>query len=129
MKNQPTINEIKEILEKSGIEIDDYSTIGWRVDDIEYKIGEEVSNSKDFDARNLEEAEEIEEDIEELDGTCSFGIGNYGDFDEALINQWNPQGGNYFDDTYIHIIAGEDGGYGQDAGERIIKEAVVIAKI
>ncbi len=115
-----------------GIDLTAYNTVGWRVTARKYEIGDEIEPSYDFLERDFDEAidEHGLDNIERLDGVSTFGLVKDGETDNYLIDLWAQlDTDNFFGDVNYYLVAGEDGGYGDDAGERIIKDAEVIAII
>ena len=126
-----TAQRIRDMIENS-----DYEFYGLRYDDAEYDIGEEYERShqwwQDDPNEGLEEDDPWylpynEElglwDGGELDGTCSVGV-NEGNVEEALerIKSYTNCGKN------LYLIAGDYAQGGNDCGELIINNAIVICR-
>ena len=94
----------------------EYEYYGIRVDDgVSYSVGDNVANSRIW--------EDGEPTGEELDGASAVGLklnSSAADIARAVaISQ------NYFGDS-VYLIGGYDMEYGEDAGEYVIKDAVVV---
>lgn len=85
----------------------DYEKIAIRVQDVPFSIG-----PMDHCSHVWVDDEETEET---LDGVCGQDI--------TTIDRYN----NNYSGSHVALIAGNDYSYGQDAGEIIISDAVVIA--
>lgn len=134
MINHMTAQEIINRIEAAS---DDYSVIGIRFEDLPREIGEICGNSKHnpyrYDERDYPEygTEEYNE-LPELDGTCSWLVGNWrglvpGRSVEKVIEAAASR--NSLRD-HCYLIASDSNGdmtdYTPDEGEVIIKDAVVI---
>lgn len=95
------INEIAEGLSY------DYDKIGVRVQDVPFALGEMEHKSHVWD--------DGDDTGEELDGVCVQDV-------KTLSKYHN----DYYGD-YIAVVAGNDYSYGEDAGELIINDPVVVA--
>lgn len=101
--------EIIDIMNENG-----YAYYGIRVDDnVNYKVGDYTANSRVWVDGEVTE--------EELDGTSCVGF-QYEDEIESALEIANSYFGNC-----VYVIAGNDMEYGEDSGEYVIKDAVVIA--
>lgn len=88
------------------------------MDNVIYNVGDCVADSRIWD--------DGEPSDETLDGTCCIGLAsdaNADDIDAAL-----EAADNYFGDK-VYLIAGDGMEYGEDSGEYVIRNAVVIAII
>ena len=112
----------------------DYFYYGLRVDDVDYSIGDICCNS-----HNLFQDPEYDNggnliypkgggiyspwyDAGELDGTCAVMIDD-SNMDDALARIDNYFGRN------IYLIGGDSAFYGNDNGEIVIKNAIVLYKL
>ena len=124
-------NIISDILDI--IAIDQYTDYGLRVDSIKYNVGDICNNSHSLYWDPVYDEDDnlvyplIEDgpytgyyDGGELDGTCAIKI-NADNIEDALnlISQ--------YDGAYMHLIAGYDSTIGEDTGEIVIRDAVVLA--
>lgn len=128
-----TIKEIAEIV-RNGL-FEEHEIYGLRADREGLAIGDELENShqwyQDDPADWGEECEYDESrgmwDAGELDGTCAIGLPDYEcDFEkesEAALKRARMYGKN------IYLIAGDNAGQGNDIGEILISNAVVVAII
>ncbi|MBR7146478.1 MAG: hypothetical protein IKD11_02010 [Oscillospiraceae bacterium] len=100
----------------NAIENGEYSYYGIRVDDgVDYSIGDAVAAS-----RVWVDGDPTDED---LDGTSCIGLkfnATVSDVERAI-----KAASIYYGDR-IYLIGGDDMEYGEDAGEYIIKDAVVV---
>ena len=127
-----TIEEIKKICEKS-----DFSYFGLRADDMEYQIGDICNNSHQLfqDPAFDEEGELIYPAVEdpdspyygyydagELDGTCSIGF----DPDDPESIRKALEMIDIYPGEYFTVIGGTWSTGGNDGGEDIISDAVVL---
>lgn len=101
------IENIRKIIDEQEIDFD-YGCVGVRVQEEPFELGEIDHISHIWDNGD--------DTGEELDGICATNS-------NAL--EYAPE---YFGD-HIAIIAGNNISYGEDAGEIIIKDAVVVAII
>lgn len=112
------------------------SRLGWigirhLAEDEQYQIGEYCRNSYDWDYENDCSTYDTAEP-QELPGTCAYNTGIQGEWDdleeikEKLEKALNASRGYYGD---IVIIGGDRATYGNDEGEIIIADAVVIATL
>lgn len=124
-----TVEEIRKITEDT-----DYDYFGLRADDFSYSVGDMAENSHqlfqdpDFDEDGellYEKGEGIYSDFYdagELDGTCTI------EFDpensDSIRNALDAVQ-RYYGDT-IHVLAGNSMQYGNDCGEIIIRDAIVL---
>ena len=101
--------------------------MGIRFDNREYKIGEDVANSYDY---NAEEREDYNGEGVELEGTCAlqFGGGMYFDDIEELKNEAVAvlESSYNYESEYQYLIAGTQHHIGDDDNEVIIENAEVI---
>lgn len=109
-----TVSEIKELAREMG-----YGVVGVRRDNHKYTVGEECKVSHEWSAD--EEIGEWREDLglwegEELSGTC------------ALLPDYINLLDEYIGEN-AYIIAGEEYEVGNDEGEIIIPNAVVICEL
>ena len=106
-----TAREINELVDNAG-----YGYVGIRVDnDVEYSVGDDVAASRVWDVCGVTD--------EMLDGTSCIGL-NGSNAEQALRTVGQYHGNR------IYIIAGNDMvDYGEDVGEIIIRDAVVIAVV
>ena len=99
----------------------DVFTLGIRMDDREYNVGDEVAESCNFD-------EDVRLDDEPLGGTCALADTSVLTEDEeeiaALEGDYEPR---YMGD-YMYIIGGATAHGGEDWQEIIVKDAIVLAK-
>lgn len=98
------IQRAKEIAEDLSF---DYEVIGIRVQEVPFALGEMTHVSKVW-----VDGDETDED---LDGVCAQAVNTLEKYD----NQ-------YFGD-HIAIVAGNEYSYGEDPGEIIIRDPVVVA--
>lgn len=98
------IQRAKEIAEDLNWE---YGVIGIRVQEVPFELGEMNHVSKVW--------VDGDETDEELDGVCAQAVNTLGKYD----NQ-------YFGD-HVAIVAGYEYSYGEDPGEIIIRDPVVVA--
>lgn len=120
------IEELRKIIEK-----EEYNCYGIRVDyDMVYKVGDICENSHQWWQDCPEDPEETEleynEDMQawdggELQGTCALLVECADDLEEIL-----EQSNMYLDDN-VTLIAGNSYEGGNDIGEAIIENAVVLA--
>ena len=105
-----TAREINDLVKDAG-----YGYVGIRVDnDVAYSIGDDVAASRVWDVYGATD--------EMLDGTSCIGLdGSNAEQALRIIGQYR---GNR-----IYIIAGHDMDYGEDVGEIIIRDAVIIAVV
>lgn len=113
---------MKEILEK--MEKSNFNYFGIRSEDRDLPEGYELEQSHDWDDGVMLD--------ELLSGTCATGIGCLwfdGEQDDIDTVQQaiDANGGSY--GKYMYIIGGDSYEDGNDDGEMIISDAVVIAKI
>lgn len=99
---QNIIDRIEEIKDEC-----EYEYIGVRIQEDEFTEGEILDNSYVWDDGEWTD--------EELDGTCAVNL------DDAKLTLTN----GYFGE-HVAIIAGDHCEWGQDCGEIIIREAIVI---
>lgn len=99
---QNIIDRIEEIKEEC-----EYEYIGIRIQENEFTEGEILDNSYVWVDGECTD--------EELDGTCAI---NLDDAKLALVNGYYGE--------HVAVIAGDSQEWGQDAGEIIIREAIVI---
>lgn len=122
---------MKKVVDIKFIEIDEERAlkahhIGIRFDDNEYKMGDDLENSRNWVDGNWTD--------EELDGTCAVNVGeawSYDDLDElkeTAIDRINMNGAGYLG-QYEYLIAGYSSEIGEDDCEIIIKGAEVIGII
>lgn len=114
--------EIKEILEK--IEKSNLNHFGIRSEDRSLEEGYELEASHDWEDNEMQD--------ELLSGTCATGIGYLwldGEQEDVdtLQKAISANGGRYGD--HVYIIGGDSYEDGNDDGEVIISDAIVIAKI
>lgn len=95
-------NRIKEIIDKYEL---DYNYIGIRVQEEEFELG-----SMDHVSKVWVDGDETDE---ELDGVCVIDINKLSGSD------------GYFGD-HVAVVCGDRADYGQDYGELIISDAVVV---
>lgn len=124
-----TVEEIIKITEDTT-----YDYFGIRADDFSYNVGDIAENSHqlfqdpDFDEDGellYEKGEGIYSgfyDAGELDGTCTieFDPENADSIRNALDEVQRYYGGT------IHVLAGNSSEYGNDYGEIIIRDAIVL---
>lgn len=97
----------------NAIENSEYGYLGIRVDDgVEYNIGDCVAASRVWDDGDPTD--------ETLNGTSCIGIRYAEDIDKAL-----DLAGYYYGD-HIYLIGGNSMEHGEDAGEYVIEDAVVV---
>jgi len=118
--NVRRIEEIKWLLNHEVTNFDDYAHIGIRFEDRKHSVGDTCANSKGnpdrFDERSFPEYGTAEyEELEELNGACAYSIRNFMPSESAT----------YFTD-HAYIVAGNNAEYGEDDGEIIIEDAVVL---
>ena len=124
-------NIISDILDI--IAVDKYTDYGLRVDNIKYNVGDICNNSHSLYCDPIYDEDGdlayplIDDgpyagyyDGGEMDGTCAVMI-NADNITDALeiISQ--------YDGAYMHLIAGYDSTMGEDPGEIVISDAIVIA--
>lgn len=106
-----SIDEIKEMVEDR-----EYDYIGLRIDDnVNYGIGDIANVSRVWDNNELTD--------ETLDGTCCIGISYPEDVERAL-----DLAKIYCGDRW-YLIAGDNAEYGEDDGEIIIEDAIVVTVV
>ena len=121
------VNIISDILDI--ISADNYTDYGLRIDNIKYNVGDICNNSHSlyWDAVYDEDGDPVYPLIEdgpyagyydggELDGTCA-----------VMINADNIEDALELISQYLHLIAGYDSTIGEDTGEIVIRDAVVLA--
>lgn len=102
---QEMINKAREIAEEANW---DYEVVGVRVQDVPFELGK-----MDHVSRVWVDGEETEE---ELDGVCVTKVA------DLTAKAY----GEYFGE-HAAVVAGNKFSYGEDLGEIIIKDAMVIA--
>lgn len=119
------IEELRKIIEK-----EEYNCYGIRIDyDMVYKVGDICENSHQWWQDCPEETElEYNEDMQawdggELSGTCALHVECADDLEDIL-----KKSNMYFGDN-VTLIAGSSFENGNDIGEVIIENAVVLAII
>ena len=105
-----TANEIRKIAEEYEM---DFDCIGIRTQEIPFELGEITHNSKAW--------VDGEETKEELDGICVTKI----DSEAVKMHTGERKFGSYCG-NHLAIIGGEIDTYGEDDGEVILKNAVVL---
>lgn len=101
--------EIIDIMNKIG-----FAYFGIRVDEnVDYKVGDYTANSRVWVNNEVTD--------EELEGTSCVGF-MYADEIESALETAKGYFGNR-----VYVIAGNDMEYGEDSGEYVIKDAVVVA--
>lgn len=93
------------------MDLADYDRLGIRCDDAVYEVGDVLPRSRAYDDDQL--TGEI------LNGTSVLAVGD--DLD-AVVQKAER---SYFGD-HLYLVGGEYGGPGQDRGEILIRDAVVI---
>ena len=119
----------KENITKVMSENNEYDFFGLRHDEHAYSIGEEVSRShqwyQDDPAAWGEDLPYIEElglwDGGELGGTCAIEV-TEGGVEQAIKES------NKYDGSHIYLIASREAWGGNDYGEVIMPDAVVVAE-
>lgn len=100
---------IEDAIDRGG-----YGYYGIRVDyDVAYNVGDHTATSRDW--------EDNEPTDNYLGGTCCVGIAYVDDIDRAI------QIANTYYGDHVYLIGGDSMEYGEDDGEYIIKDAVVVA--
>lgn len=120
----------KENITKVMSENNEYDFFGLRHDEHAYSIGEEVSNShqwyQDDPAAWGEDLPYIEElrlwDGGELGGTCAVSIDGVDGIEKAM------KAANKYDGSHLYLIASHEAWGGNDYGEVIMPDAVVVAE-
>ncbi len=107
-----TIDKLKEMIDNNDWDIE-YGKFGIRIQEQPFELGAINHNSKVWI--------DGDETDEELDGVCAIDINS----PEALESL---KGNGYFG-SYIALLAGCNFEYGFDAGEVILKDAVVLSII
>lgn len=117
MKN--TAKEIREAIENSDVEF-----FAVRATDDDMKVGDICRASRDWDYEHDQPSDKL------LDGACGTGFRiNWGASDEkneSVIEKAIKYNTNNYYANHHYIIAGNDVTGGDDAGELIIKDAVVL---
>lgn len=128
-----TIKEIAEIV-KNGL-FEEHDIYGFRADREGLEAGDTLENShqwyQDDPSEWGEECEYNEErglwDGGELDGTCTIGLPDYEcDFEAEIkkaLERIQMYGKN------IYLVGGDNAGQGNDIGEVLISNAVIVAKV
>ena len=107
-----TVDEIRAIAEKY---MDDYEVIAIRTQNVPFELGEMTHESKVWD-----DGDETEES---LNGICATNIKNSA-VDMHSSDHTTYRG--YYDGEYQAIIAGNYYSYGEDNGEIIISDPIVV---
>ena len=108
------VNQIKEKVDDA-----EYIYYGIRIDDdVKYEEGDFASESRIWD--NGEPTDEY------ANGTCCVGI-KAGASEEEIQKALKIAEDYYGDDVYL--VGGDSMEYGEDAGEYVIKDAVVVSKL
>lgn len=104
---------------KNLVEFGEYEYIGIRVEDgVEYQIGEMANVSRVWVDNEVTD--------ETLDGTSCIGF--RANATEEEIEEALEAADIYYGDQ-VYLIAGNEMTFGEDDGEYIIKDAIVIARI
>ena len=98
-----------------------HNALGLRFDNNQYKIGDCLPCSHDWDYENDAASQDL------LNGTCAISLNNCDNLDE-LEEKINEAEGKYIE-PYIYIIASDDYEYGADDGEIIIAGAKVVGVV
>ena len=115
-------SEISEII-SSG----EFGYYGIRKDDMQYKVGGVCDNSHSWTEYDPEDGSEVVDgmglwDNGELDGTCAIGV------TADTIKSVMEQSKEYYGKN-LYLIASNSKEMGEDAGEYIMSDAVVLAII
>ena len=101
--------KIEDAMDRGG-----FGYYGIRIDDdAVYNVGDRTATSHDW--------EDTEPEDDYLNGTCCVGISYVEDIDKAI-----KIANTYYGD-HVCLIGGDSMEYGEDEGEYIIKDAVVVA--
>jgi len=123
---------------KKIVELEEYDYYGFRSDDKNYNVGDNCLNSHQLygDAIYNEDGElfypfnkEYDAyDAGELDGTCSIFVNDrFNDVSEFEIQKALESVSEYRG-KYIYLIAGNCAEGGEDIGEIIIENSIILAK-
>lgn len=102
-----SISKIKELIENEEFEF-----YGIRKDDAEYSVGDTCENSHSWRSDGTDNGE--------LDGTCAIGV------KAGTIESVIAQSKEYYG-SHLYLIASDRKEMGEDQGEYIMSDAVVIA--
>lgn len=120
MKN--AVKEIREAIENSDVEF-----FAVRATDDDMKVGDICRASRDWDYEHDQPSDEF------LDGACGTGFRyNWGASElknESAIKKAIDYNVANYTAEHLYIIAGDEATCGDDAGEVIIKDAVVLCVI
>lgn len=98
------IQKAKEIAEELAW---DYEKVGLRVQEVPFELGKMAHVSRVW--------VDGDETDEELDGVCAQDVSTLGQYD------------NQYFGSHVAIVAGNEYSYGEDPGEIIISDPVVVA--
>lgn len=121
-----TAKEILKVIEESG---KNYTMFGVRADNREFEIGDELPCSHNM----IDDLYDEETGMYPLlDGTCAIGFGQLWfdgeDDDIETVNAALEACHKYCTDR-MYLVVGSGYQYGDDAGEIVIENAVVVAEI